>query len=162
MNETILRANGNVITIGDAGSVAGVLARITSENTIPAVRDEDGNIIIPPVVPDIEDLALEMSHQDIKTHAWRLPKARTERLEEIVGALDVPSGEHRGGDRGLKLGQLDQEANQSATGKPGGRPPPQIEAERQVLRDLPPVVEAELAAMTNTDDMAAYLPPELH
>ena len=36
-----------------------------------------------------------------------------------------------------------------------------VEAERQVLRDLPPLSEAALAQLGDTEVIAAYTPPEI-
>lgn len=150
MNETILIADGRVITVGDAGSVLQIIAEAVVAATIPAVRDpETGEITTPAIVPDADDLMLEMSRENMKTHVWRLPKARENRLGQIRGLRDD------------RLITLDREANDSTSGRPGQRPPPQIEQDRQALRDLPPVAEAHLATLMNTDDMDAYLPAEL-
>lgn len=138
MNELILNADGTVTVVGDAGSVAGIIA-----DRVRAATPPGG----PP--PDPATLAVEVSRMDLKTHPWRLPKARVERLEAIRGLRDA------------KLLVLDREANHASTGRPAQRPVPAIEAERQALRDLPPLVEIALAAMNNTDEMDAYLPGEL-
>jgi len=149
MNERILNADGTVTVVGDAGSVSGILAELVEANTIPAEYDDDGVETKEAVVPAADTLAVEISATDLKTHAWRLPKARTERLKEIRGT------------RNAKLFELDDEANQALTGRPGVRAVADVEAARQVLRDLPPTAESHLAGLTNTDDMAAYVPSEL-
>lgn len=53
------------------------------------------------------------------------------------------------------------EASQAQTGRPNMREVATVEADRQILRDLPPIAEAALAAMSNTNDIDAYLPEEL-
>ena len=57
--------------------------------------------------------------------------------------------------------ERDAEASQALTGRPGMRAVAAIEADRQVLRDLPPVAEAALALLTDTDAIESYLPEEL-
>jgi hypothetical protein len=149
MNELIVNADGTITTVGDAGSVSGILAELIEANTVPAERDADGIITKEEIVPDADTLAVEITATDLKTHAWRLPKARTERLEDIRAA------------RNAKLFELDDEANQALTGRPGVRAVADVEAARQVLRDLPPVAEAALAELADTDAMSDYSPPEL-
>ena len=149
MNELIVNADGSVTTVGDAGSVSGILAELVEANTTPAVLNDDGSIKTAEIVPAADTLAVEISADDLKTHAWRLPKARTERLEEIRGA------------RNAKLFELDDEANQALTGRPGVRAVADVEAERQVLRDLPPTAQSHLAGLNDTDAMSAYVPDAL-
>jgi hypothetical protein len=149
MNERIINADGTVTTVGDAGSVSGILAELVEANTVPAERDADGVVTKEAVVPDANTLAVEITVADLKTHAWRVPKARTERLGEIRR------------DRNAKLFDLDDEANQALTGRPGVRAVEDVEAERQVLRDLPPIAEAALAQLGDTDVITAYVPPEI-
>ena len=149
MNELIVNASGTVTCVGDAGSVSGILADLVEANTVPAERDEDGVITKEAVIPDVDTLAVEITATDLKTHAWRVPKARTERLEEIRGT------------RNAKLFELDDEANQALTGRPGVRAVEDVEAARQVLRDLPPIAEATLAKLGDTEVIAAYVPPEI-
>jgi len=149
MNERIINADGTVTTVGDAGSVSGILAELVEANTVPAERDADGVVTKEAVVPDANTLAVEITVADLKTHAWRVPKARTERLGEIRR------------DRNAKLFDLDDEANQALTGRPGVRAVADVEAARQVLRDLPPIAEAALAQLGDTDVITAYVPSEL-
>ena len=149
MNELIVNADGTVTCVGDAGSVSGILADLVEANTVPAEHDKDGVITKEEVVPDADTLAVEITATDLKTHAWRLPKARTERLEGIRG------------ERNAKLVELDDEANQALTGRPGVRAVADVEAARQVLRDLPPTAESHLAGLNDTDDITAYVPGEL-
>jgi hypothetical protein len=85
MNELIINADGTVTVVGDAGSVSGIIAELVEANTVPAERDADGVVTKEAVVPDADTLAVEITVADLKTHAWRVPKARTERLEEIRG-----------------------------------------------------------------------------
>jgi len=150
MNELIVNADGTTTTVGDAGSVSGILADLVEANTIPAEYDEDGVITKEEIVPDADTLAVEITATDLKTHEWRLPKARTERLEEIRG------------DRNAKLKELDLEYQLADEGvHPDGSSKVQVAAKKVALRDLPPTAQSHLAGLTNTDDMAAYVPSEL-
>jgi len=146
MNELIVNADGTVTTVGDAGSVSGIIADAVEAATIPAERDIDGNETKAAIVPDADTLMVEVTAEDLKTHEWRLPKAREERLEDIRAA------------RNAKLFELDDEANQALTGRPGVRSVEDVEAARQVLRDLPPVAEAALAKLGDTDAISDYDP----
>ena len=149
MNELIVNSDGTVTIVGDAGSVGGIIADVVKENITPAVLNDDGTVKTAEVVPAADTLAVEITSNDLKTHAWRLPKARTDRLEEIRGT------------RNAKLFKLDDEANQALTGRPGVRAVADVEAARQVLRDLPPTAQSDLAGLDNTDDISAYTPTEL-
>jgi hypothetical protein len=149
MNELIVNADGTVTCVGDAGSVTGIIAKRIKAATTPATYDSNGNELTPAIVPDANTLAVEVTAEELKTHAWRLPRVREDRLAQIRGLRDA------------KLADRDAEANHALTGRPGQRAVVDIEADRQVLRDLPPVAEAALAAMMNTDDMEAFLPAEL-
>ena len=150
MNELIVNADGTTTTVGDAGSVSGILAELVEANTIPAERDEDGIITKEEVVPDADTLAVEITAADLKTHAWRLPKARVERLEEIRGA------------RNAKLVELDLEYQLADEGvHPDSLNKSQVAAKKVVLRDLPPATTTHLATLNNTDDISAYIPDEL-
>ena len=147
MNELIVNADGTVTVVGDAGSVSGILDDIVKANTTPAVRNDDGSIKTEAVVPDVDTLAVEVTAADLKTHAWRLPKARTERLEEIRG------------DRNAKLVELDVEYQMADEGvHPDGLSKAQVAAKKVVLRDLPPTAESHLSGLNNTDDIVAYDP----
>ena len=150
MNELIVNADGTTTTVGDAGSVSGILADAVKANTIPAERDEDGVITKAEVVPDAATLMVEVTADDLKTHAWRLPKVRVERLEQLRGvrnakltALDL---EYQLADEGVHPGSLDKAA---------------VAAKKVALRDLPPSIVTHLAGLTDTDDMDAYVPTEL-
>ena len=150
MNELIINANGSTTTVGDAGSVSGILAELVEVNTIPAERDADGVVTKEAVVPAADTLAVEITADDLKTHAWRLPKARTERLEGIRGTrnaklkeLDV---EYQLADEGVHPDELDKAA---------------VAAKKVTLRDLPPATETALADLDNTDDIDAYVPDAL-
>jgi hypothetical protein len=145
-NEILINADGTTTTVGDAGSVSGILAELIEANTIPAEYDADGVETKAAIVPDASTLAVEISADDLKTHAWRLPKARVERLEDIRGA------------RNAKLFELDDEANQALTGRPGVRSVEDVEAARQALRDLPPTAQSHLAGLNDTDAITAYDP----
>ena len=150
MNELIINADGSTTTVGDAGSVSGILAELVEVNTIPAERDADGVVTKEAVVPAADTLAVEITADDLKTHAWRLPKARTERLEGIRGTrnaklkeLDV---EYQLADEGVHPDELDKAA---------------VAAKKVTLRDLPPATETALADLDNTDDIDAYVPDAL-
>ena len=150
MNELIVNADGTTTVVGDAGSVSGILSELIEANTIPAERDADGVITTPEVVPDADTLAVEITAADLKTHAWRLPKARVERLGEIRS------------DRNAKLKELDLEYQLADEGvHPDGLDKPAVAALKVTLRDLPPVAETAIADLNNTDDISAYVPDAL-
>ena len=150
MNELIINADGTVTVVGDAGSVGGIIAEAVEAATIPAVLDDDGNEVEAAIVPDADTLAVEISAEDLKTHEWRLPKARVERLEEIRG------------DRNAKLKDLDLEYQLADEGvHPDGLDKADVAAKKVALRDLPPAVETHLATLENTDDISAYVPAAL-
>ena len=147
MNELMINADGSVTCVGDAGSVSGILADLVKANTVPAERDADGVITKEEVVPAADTLAVEITATDLKTHAWRLPKARAERLEQIRG------------DRNAKLKGLDLEYQLADEGvHPDGLDKSAVAAKKVTLRDLPPAAESHLAGLGNTDDIAAYDP----
>ena len=147
MNELIVNADGTTTIVGDAGSVSGILAKLVEANTIPAERDADGVITKEEVVPDADTLAVEITADDLKTHAWRVPKARVERLEDIRGA------------RNAKLDLIDVEIDKAAKNQPGfSRTVANSEVEKQALRDLPPTAESHLAGLNDTDDISGYDP----
>lgn len=148
-NEILINKNGAVTVVGDSGSISGILNHLIKANTVPAERDADGNETKAAVVPNVDTLAVEVTADELRTHEWRLPKARANRLEDIRAA------------RNAKLVELDEEANQALTGRPGVRAVVDVEAARQVLRDLPPVAEAALAGLNDTDAITAYQPSEL-
>ena len=149
MNELIVNADGTVTVVGDAGSVSGILAELVEANTIPEERDTDGVITKEAVVPDADTLAVEITADDLKTHAWRVPKAREDRLEEIRGT------------RNAKLKELDVEYQMADEGvHPDGLSKTQVAANKQALRDLPPTAESHLAGLKDTDAIAAYKPLE--
>ena len=150
MNELIINADGTVTVTGDAGSVSGIIAEAVKAATIPAERDIDGNEITPEIVPDADTLMVEISAEDLKTHEWRLPKARVDRLEQIRG------------DRNAKLKELDLEYQLADEGvHPDGLDKAAVAAKKVALRDLPPAVETHLATLENTDDISAYVPDAL-
>ena len=147
MNEIIVNADGTVTCVADSGSVSGILADLVEANTVPAERDEDGVITKEEVVPDADTLAVEITADALKTHAWRLPKARAERLEEIRGT------------RNAKLKDLDLEYQLADEGvHPDGSSKVQVAAKKAELRDLPPAAESHLAGLNDTDAIAAYDP----
>ena len=149
MNELIVNADGTTTTVGDAGTVSGILADLVKANTIPAEYDANGVETKEAIVPDSDTLAVEVTADDLKTHAWRLPKARTERLEEIRG------------DRNAKLKELDLEYQLADEGvHPDGLDKAAVAAKKVTLRDLPPTAESHLAGLNDTDAIAAYKPLE--
>jgi len=150
MNEIIVNADGTTTTVGDAGSVSGIIAEAVKAATIPAEYDEDGIETKAAIVPAADTLAVEITAADLKTHAWRLPKARVERLEQIRG------------DRNGKLKELDLEYQLADEGvHPTGLDKTAVAAKKVALRDLPPAVETHLATLENTDDISAYVPAAL-
>jgi hypothetical protein len=150
MNELIVNADGTVTCVGDAGSVSGILADLVKANTVPAERDDDGVITKEEVVPDADTLAVEITADALKTHAWRLPKAREERLGEIRG------------DRNAQLKGLDLEYQLADEGvHPEGLSKASVAAKKVTLRNLPPAAESALSDLTNTDDISAYVPDAL-
>jgi hypothetical protein len=150
MNEIMVNADGTTTTVGDAGSVSGILAELVEANTIPAELDADGVITKEEVVPAADTLAVEVTTADLKTHEWRLPKARVERLEEIRG------------DRNAKLKELDLEYQLADEGvHPDELNKAAVAAKKVTLRDLPPVAETAIADLNNTDDISAYVPDAL-
>ena len=149
MNELIVNADGTVTVVGDAGSVSGILDDLVKANTVPAERDADGVVTKEAAVPDADTLAVEITAADLKTHAWRVPKAREDRLEEIRGT------------RNAKLKELDVEYQMADEGvHPDGLSKTQVAANKQALRDLPPTAESHLAGLKDTDAIAAYKPLE--
>ena len=150
MNEIIVNADGTTTTVGDAGSVSGIIAEAVEAATIPAEYDEDGIETKAAIVPDADTLMVEISAEDLKTHEWRLPKARVDRLEEIRGV------------RNGKLKELDLEYQLADEGvHPTGLDKTAVAAKKVALRDLPPAVETHLATLENTDDISAYVPAAL-
>jgi hypothetical protein len=150
MNELIINKDGTTTVVGDAGSVSGILAELVEANTIPAERDVDGVVTKEAVVPDADTLAVEITADDLKTHEWRVPKARTERLGEIRGA------------RNAKLKELDVEYQMADEGvHPTGHTKAQVAVSKKVLRDVPIEAKSHLDALNNTDDISAYVPNAL-
>ena len=149
-NEILINRDGTTTIVGDAGSVSGILAELVEANTIPAERDADGVITKEEAVPAADTLAVEITATDLKTHAWRLPKARAERLEQIRGA------------RNAKLKGLDLEYQLADEGvHPSGLSKASVAAKKVTLRNLPPAAESALSDLTNTDDISAYVPDAL-
>ena len=150
MNELIINKDGTVTVVGDAGSVSGILAELVEANIVPAERDADNVITKEAVVPAADTLAVEVTATELKTHAWRLPKARTERLEGIRS------------DRNAKLKELDLEYQLADEGvHPKGLDKAAVAAKKVTLCDLPPDAETALADLNNTDDIDAYVPDAL-
>ena len=150
MNELIVNADGTVTVVGDAGSVSGILDDVVKANTIPEERDTDGVVTKEAVMPAADTLAVEITAADLKTHAWRVPKAREDRLEEIRGT------------RNAKLKELDVEYQMADEGvHPTGHTKAQVATSKRVLRDLPVEAKSHLDALSNTDDISAYVPNAL-
>jgi hypothetical protein len=150
MNELLVNADGTILTVGDAGSVSGILEDLIKAATIPAEYDADGVETKAAIVPAADTLAVEVTADDLKTHAWRLPKARVERLEDIRN------------DRNAKLVELDLEYQLADEGvHPDGLDKAGVAAKKVTLRDLPPDAETALADLDNTDDISAYVPDAL-
>ena len=150
MNELIVNADGTVTTVGDAGSVAGILAEAVKANTTPAEYDADGVKTAEAIVPDAATLMVEVTTDELKVHEWRLPKVRVERLDDLRGV------------RNAKLDLIDTEIDKAAKNQPGfSRTVDNSEVEKQALRDLPPAIVTHLAGLTDTDAMDAYIPSEL-
>ena len=150
MNELIVNKDGTTIVVGDAGSVSGILAELVEANTTPAVLNDDFTVKTEAIVPDADTLAVEITETDLKTHAWRLPQARTERLVQIRGARDA------------KLKEFDLEYQLADEGvHPDGLNKAAVAAKKVTLRDLPPDAETALADLDNTDDIDAYVPDAL-
>jgi len=151
MNELIVNADGTVTVVGDAGSVSGILDDVVKANTIPEERDTDGVVTKEAVVPAADTLAVEITAADLKTHAWRVPKAREDRLEEIRGT------------RNAKLKELDVEYQMADEGvHPDGLGKTEVASLKRNLRNLPPEAKAHLDTLTNTDDISAYTPSALN
>ena len=150
MNELIVNADGTVTCVGDAGSVSGIIADLVEANTVPAVFNDDLTVKTEAVIPDADTVAVEITAADLKTHAWRVPKARTERLESIRGT------------RNAKLKELDVEYQMADEGvHPTGHTKAQVATSKRVLRDLPIEAKSHLDALSNTDDISAYVPNAL-
>ena len=147
MNELILNADGHLTVVGDAGTVPGIIARKVREATIPAVRDNDGNITTPAVVPDGGTLCVEVTRAELVVHPWRLPFARTNRVVELENV------------RALKIIALEESAGQALL---DGTDLDILRDQRTALEVLDPATwVTALAAMIDTDAMDAYLPVEL-
>jgi len=150
MNELIVNKDGTVTRVGDAGSVSGIMAELVAANTVPAERDDDGAETKAAIVPSADTLAIEITADDLKTHAWRLPKVRADRLEQIRGT------------RNEKLMALDLEYQLADEGvHPDSLNKSQVAAKKVALRDLPPKVKAALDDLANTDAITGYIPDEL-
>ena len=146
MNEILVNADGSYTVVCN-GSVSKILDDLVKANTTPAVLNDDGSVKTAAVIPDASTLAQEVTEADLKTHAWRLPKARAEKLETIRVQ------------RNKKLAALDIEYQLADEGvHPGGLSKTQVAASKQALRDLPPTAESHLDGLNNTDDIEAYDP----
>ena len=112
--------------------------------------NEDGSVKTAAVVPAADTLAVEVTSTQLKTHAWRLPKARAERVEEIRN------------DRNSKLKDLDVEYQLADEGvHPDSLNKSQVATKKVALRDLPSKATTALDDLNNTDDIDAYIPDEL-
>lgn len=146
MNEIMVNADGTVTVVYE-GSVSAILDDLVKANTTPAVYNSDGSVKTEAIVPDADTLAQQVTEVNLKTHAWRLPKARAERLETIRS------------DRNKKLADLDVEYQLADEGvHPDSLSKAEVAANKQALRDLPPTAESHLEGLNNTDDIAAYDP----
>ena len=146
MNEIMVNADGTVTVVYE-GSVSAILDDLVKANTTPAVYNSDGSVKTEAIVPDADTLAQQVTEVNLKTHAWRLPKARAERLETIRS------------DRNKKLADLDVEYQLADEGvHPDSLSKAEVAANKQALRDLPPTAESHLEGLNNTDDNAAYDP----
>jgi hypothetical protein len=147
MNELMINADGTVTVVGDAGSVADILEELVEANSTSAVYNLDGSVKTEAVIPNADTLALEVTADELKTHAWRVPKAREERLADIRS------------DRNKKLADLDVEYQLADEGvHPDGLNKAAVAAKKVTLRDLPSIAESHLEGLNNTDDIAAYDP----
>ena len=146
MNEIMVNADGTVTVVYE-GSVSAILDDLVKANTTPAVLNDDGSVKTAAIVPDAATLSQQVTETDLKTHAWRLPKARADKLEVIRR------------DRNKKLADLDIEYQLADEGvHPDGLSKTQVAASKQALRDLPPTAESHLDGLNNTDDIEAYDP----
>ena len=101
-------------------------------------------------MPAADTLAVEVTANELKTHAWRLPKARIDRLPESRG------------NRNAKLAALDIEYQLADEGvHPDSLNKSQVAAKKVALRELPPKAKTALDDLVNTDDIDAYTPDEL-
>ena len=151
MNEIIVNKDGTVTVVGDAGSVSGIIAEVVEANTTPAVLNNDGSVKTEAIVPDAATLAVEVTKEELKTHGWRVPKARADRLEFIRGV------------RNEKLKELDVEYQLADEGvHPDGLGKTEVASLKRNLRNLPPEAKAHLDTLTNTDDISAYTPSALN
>ena len=151
MNEIIVNKDGTVTVVGDAGSVSGIIAEVVEANTTPAVLNNDGSVKTEAIVPDAATLAVEVTKEELKTHGWRVPKARANRLEVIRGV------------RNEKLKELDVEYQLADEGvHPDGLGKTEVASLKRNLRNLPPEAKAHLDTLTNTDDISAYTPSALN
>ena len=150
MNELILNKDGSVTCVGDGGAASGILDDLVKANTTPAVLNDDGSVKTAAVVPNVDTLAVEVTKTELKTHAWRLPKARANRLAEIRA------------DRNDKLNKLDLEYQLADEGvHPDSLNKSQVATKKVALRDLPSKATTALDDLNNTDDIDAYIPDEL-
>ncbi len=147
MNELIVNADGTVTVVGNAATVADVMGEAVQGATTPAEYDADGNETKAEVVPDASTVAVEVTATQLKTNAWRLPKARVERLAEIRSERDV------------KLKGHDVEYQLADEGvHPDGLSKAQVAAKKVSLRDMPPTAKTHLDTMNNTGDITAFDP----
>ena len=148
--DILIYADGHTDNYSEGFSPTGDIAALVKAATTPAQHDVDGVETVAEVVPDADTLAVEVTSDELKVHAWRLPKVRTERLEQLRGL------------RNAKLDLIDIEIDKASKNQPGHtRTVTSSETEKQALRDLPVSIQASLALMGTTDDMDDYLPTEL-
>ena len=150
MNEIIINKDGTVTVVGDAGSVSGIIAEAIEANTTPAVLNPDLTVKTPAVVPDAATLLVQVTEDELRTHEWRVPKAREDRLQYLRSTHNA------------KLKELDLEYQLADEGvHPDGLDKAAVAEKKVILRDLPPDAEAALAELNNTDDISAYVPDAL-
>ena len=146
MPNEILNPDGSTTTLAPGVSPEAYIAEKVAAASRPAVLDDDGNEVVPAVVPGPDDVPVEVTPEELKVHPRHLPFARALRLGNLRAERDE------------KLAELDLEALKAWE---NGDDPALIKAQKQALRDLPPVAEAHLATLADTEAIAAYLPAEL-
>ena len=124
MYERFLKADGRAGSVGDKGSINEVITRFVREATTPATYNEDGSVLTPEIVPDAATVAIPITDEELKTHPWHLPHARSMRLETIRGLRD------------FKLNALDMDYQRADEGShPTGKTKAAVAAEKQI-RDV--------------------------
>ena len=149
MTDLIINPDGTTTHVWGGGREAYLQERVEAA-TVAATHDVDGVELTPEIVPDAADLGTLVTEAEMKEHPLRLGKVKAERLDQLRGM------------RNAKLDKMDDEIKDNLIERPGAnRTVANSAVEKQTLRDLPDVMGPALDAMTNTDDMDAYLPSEL-